>query len=95
MTMHCCNAVMLCYMPYSTPQQCSAACVACIAALRGITPAVSEEVLLSIEAANGVSGTPDPQSRWLMAQCCMSMNKLTEAEHALNPNNDGTEVCSS
>lgn len=38
------------------------------------------------------SGGQDVQSRWLLAQCCMSMNKYTEAEHALNPNNDGTDV---
>ena len=31
-------------------------------------------------------------SRWLLAQCCMSMNKFNEAEQALNPNNDGTNV---
>lgn len=39
-----------------------------------------------------LAGSQEPQSRWLLAQCCMSMNKLTDAENALNPNNDGTEV---
>ncbi|DBA97960.1 TPA: Cell division cycle protein 27 [Trebouxia sp. C0006] len=37
-------------------------------------------------------GSQDVQSRWLLAQCCMSMNKYTEAEQALNPNSDGTDV---
>ena len=40
-----------------------------------------------------LAGSQDMQSRWLLAQCCMSMNKYTEAEQALNPNNDGTDVC--
>ena len=44
-------------------------------------------------SATAFTGSQDVQSRWLLAQCCMSMNKYTEAEQALNPNNDGTDVC--
>ena len=52
----------------------------------------SMEMCAVHSASSAVAGSQDVQSRWLLAQCCMSMNKYTEAEQALNPNNDGTDV---
>ena len=53
---------------------------------------MSMEMCTLHSAFSALAGSQDVQSRWLLAQCCMSMNKYTEAEQALNPNNDGTDV---
>jgi len=55
---------------------------------------LSNGYLCYMSACFAFTGSQDVQSRWLLAQCCMSMNKYTEAEQALNPNNDGTDVMS-
>ena len=49
-------------------------------------------IVYRMQPSCAITGSQDVQSRWLLAQCCMSMNKYTEAEQALNPNNDGTDV---
>ncbi len=53
---------------------------------------VINEICTFHSASSAFTGSQDVQSRWLLAQCCMSMTKYTEAEQALNPNNDGTDV---
>ncbi|KAK9823416.1 hypothetical protein WJX72_002594 [[Myrmecia] bisecta] len=37
-------------------------------------------------------GASSPQSRYLLALCCMQMGKMTEAEHALYPDQDSSAV---
>ena len=38
------------------------------------------------------AGSSHPDSRYLLAHCCMLLGKLSEAEQALNPTNDGAQV---